>query len=62
LFEITKEPNKGAVVKSTRTDAGFWAFESLNCKKDIGTGVVCKVEKGAYSRVERELAESIDFQ
>ena len=48
MFEITKESDKGVVVKFTRT-------EFANCKKDIGTGVVCKVEKGAYSKAEREL-------
>ncbi len=44
------------MVKFTRTDAGFCKF--ANCKEDIGTGVVCKVEKGAYSRAERELGVS----
>jgi hypothetical protein len=55
-FEVTIEPDEGAVVKLTRANAGFCKF--ADCKKDIGTGVVCKVEKCAYCRAERKLRVS----
>ena len=55
-FEITKEPDEGAVVNFAGAEAGFCKF--ADCKKDIGTGVVCKVEKCAYCRAERKLRVS----